>query len=288
MTVTLEPPRITHHTAVLNGIRQHWVSAGAGPPVYLLHGFPEMWFGWRKQIPVLAERYTVIAPDLRGYGATDKPAAGYDKRTMAADLLALMDHLGHDRIALVGHDRGARVATRFAKDHPHRLHRLAVVDNIPTLALSRTKNLAAPGLGWFFYFLRVPDLPEALIEGKEEVFLTHFYRGWSYNPEIFSQAELDVYVKNYQQPGAVRGSCADYRAMPQDAEQDAEDEHVLIECPVLSIWGADFVGVTLVDMEQTWRAMAKDVRTVAIDQCGHLCHEEKPDIVNAELLEFLK
>ncbi|MFG2884590.1 alpha/beta fold hydrolase [Streptomyces sp. NPDC048297] len=93
---------ITHHTAELNGIKQHWVSAGQGPPVYLLHGFPETWYGWRKQIPVLAEQFTVIAPDLRGYGDTDKPAHGYDKRTMANDLVALMDHLGHERIALIG------------------------------------------------------------------------------------------------------------------------------------------------------------------------------------------
>ncbi|MGI3779834.1 MAG: alpha/beta fold hydrolase [Janthinobacterium lividum] len=116
-----ETADVEHHTAVLNGIRQHWVSAGDGPPVYLLHGFPETWFGWRKQIAVLAEHHTVVAPDLRGYGATDKPASGYDKRTMAADVVALMDHLGHPRAAVVGHDRGARVATRLVKDHPDRV-----------------------------------------------------------------------------------------------------------------------------------------------------------------------
>src|ERR1700722_20950324 len=103
--------RVTHHTARLNGITQHWVISGDGPPVYLLHGFPETWFAWRKQIPVLAERYTVIAPDLRGYGDTEKPAFGYDKRTMAKDLAALMDHLGHKRAPVVGRDRGARKRT---------------------------------------------------------------------------------------------------------------------------------------------------------------------------------
>lgn len=283
----LEPAGITHHTARLNGIRQHWVSVGQGPPVYLLHGFPETWFGWRKQIPALAEHYTVIAPDLRGYGATDKPATGYDKRTMAADVIALADHLCHRRIALVGHDRGARVATRFAKDHRDRLDRLVVMDNIPTLAIARNFNAAAARVGWFFIFLGIPDLPEALIEGREEVFLTHLYRSWSYNPEIFTPDEIDVYVKNYQQPGAVRGSCADYRAMAEDVAQDIEDSDKSIDCPVLSIWGKDFDGATLIDMEQTWRDMATDLRTRAVDRCGHLPHEEQPDVVNAELLSFL-
>ena len=133
---------VTHHTARLNGINQHWVSAGDGPPVYLLHGFPETWYAWRKQIPVLAERYTVIAPDLRGYGDTEKPACGYDKRTMANDLAALMDHLGHERAPILGHDRGARVGTRFAKDHRERIDRFVAMDNVPTRILMENPSRA--------------------------------------------------------------------------------------------------------------------------------------------------
>jgi len=134
---------VTHHTARLNGITQHWVTAGGGPPVYLLHGFPETWFAWRKQIPVLAERYTIIAPDLRGYGETEKPHSGYDKRTMANDLAALMDHHGHKRAPIIGHDRGARVGTRFAKDHRDRIDRFAALDNVPTRILVENST---PGL----------------------------------------------------------------------------------------------------------------------------------------------
>ena len=287
--MTLEPAGITHHTARLNGIKQHWVSAGSGPPVYLLHGFPETWFAWRKQIPVLAEKYTVIAPDLRGYGATEKPASGYDKRTMANDVIALMGHLGHNRIALVGHDRGARVATRFAKDHRDRIDRLVVMDNIPTRILVRDFDAAKLKLGWWFMgFLGVPDLPETLVAGNEEAFFTHFYRSWSYNPEMLSQAEIDVYVANYRQPGAVRGSCADYRASGEDVAQDNVDADELIDCAVLTIWGADFEGVgQLYDVVEVWRGMASDVRGVAIPECGHLLQEEKPDEVNSELIKFL-
>lgn len=280
---------VTHHTATLNGILVHWVSAGSGPPVYLLHGFPETWYAWRKQIPVLARNFTVIAPDLRGYGDTGKPAAGYDKRTMANDLVALMDHLGHDRIALVSHDRGARVATRFAKDHPERLDRLVVMDNIPTRVVAETYDIAKARAGyWFFTFLAVQDLPEALIAGKEREFLTHFFRSWSYNPDMLDQDEIDYYVRAYQQPGAIRGACQDYRAGAEDVAQDLEDKDQLIQCPVLSIWGADFALVGEgYDVLEVWKTVAKDVRGVAIPECGHLCQEEKPTEVNEEICSFL-
>ena len=181
LTVSL---RVTHHTARLNGITQHWVTAGDGPPVYLLHGFPETWFAWRKQIPVLAERYTIIAPDLRGYGDTEKPAFGYDKRTMANDLAALMDHLGHKRTAIVGHDRGARVGTRCAKDYRERIDRFATMDNVPTRILTQSDNPHVSQIAWFVRFLNVPDLPEALIAGREDAWLTHFYRSWCYDPGL--------------------------------------------------------------------------------------------------------
>ncbi|MFF4717406.1 alpha/beta fold hydrolase [Streptomyces eurythermus] len=284
-----DPTGVTHHTAVLNGIKQHWVSAGHGPPVYLLHGFPQTWYAWRKQIPVLAERFTVIAPDLRGYGDTDKPASGYDKRTMANDIAALADHLGHERIALAGHDRGARVGTRFAKDHPERLDRFVAMDNIPTRIIAETYDVRLARQGyWFFTFLGVPDLPEALIAGREETWLTHFYRSWSYNPDMLTPDEIAVYVRAYQQPGAVRGSCMDYRAAPQDVAQDQEDADRLIDCPVLLLWGEDFSAVgQAYDVLDVWKSMARDVRGVPIARCGHLCQEERPDVVNRELLDFL-
>jgi haloacetate dehalogenase len=166
-----------------------------------LHGFPETWFAWRKQIPVLAERYTIIAPDLRGYGDSEKPAFGYDKRTMANDLAALMDHLGHKRAAIVGHGRGARVGTRFAKDYRERIDRFVTMDNVPTRILAQNENPHVNQIAWFVRFLAVPDLPETLIAGREEAWLTHFYRSWSYDPNMLSPEEIDVYVRAYQQPG---------------------------------------------------------------------------------------
>jgi haloacetate dehalogenase len=280
---------VTHHTAQVNGIRMHFAEAGDGPPVYLLHGYPETWFAWRKQIPVLAERYRVIAPDLRGYGETEKPSTGYDKRTMAADVRALMRHLGHERITLVGHDRGARVATRFAKDYRDAIDRLVVMDNIPTRVVFASTDAVLARKYWFFHFQQVPDLPEALVQGREETFLRHFYSTWTYDPEALSDDEIAVYVRAYSQPGAFRGAFNDYRAGAEDLGQDLEDADRLIDAPTLAIWGADFELVAgLFDVYEVWKSMAHDVRGTAIPRCGHLPQEEQPDAVNRELLEFLK
>ncbi len=136
----IDIPGMTHHTTRVNKIKIHFVEAGEGPAVCLLHGFPETWFAWRKQIPVLAQYYHLIAPDLRGYGDSEKPQSGYDKRTMATDIYELMRHLGIDKIALIGHDRGARVGTRFAKDYRNAIDRIAVLDNIPTRVILQTVN----------------------------------------------------------------------------------------------------------------------------------------------------
>ena len=283
------PAESRHLTIRANGIRQHYIEAGSGPPVVLLHGFPETSFAWRHQIPVLAERFRVIAPDLRGYGETDKPAHGYDKRTMARDVLSLLDELGISRIALVGHDRGARVATRFAKDHPHRLDRLVVMDNVPTRIVARSMNPQIARAYWFFAFHLVPDLPEALIAGREDIWLRHFFSDWCFNPHAISGADFDHYVAAYRAPGAVRGAMADYRANAEDLAQDEVDADVKIGCPTLSLWGADFgaVGKTF-DMAAVWAEMADDLRAVPIPQCGHLPQEEQPNRVNELLLEFLE
>lgn len=281
-------PGTTRHTAEINGIKIFWMEAGAGAPVYLLHGWPETSFAWRKQVPALSQHYKLIIPDLRGYGETAKPATGYDKRTMAADIRALMSHLGHEKIALVGHDRGARVATRFAKDHRHAIDRLVVMDNIPTRVVFQSMNAKIAKGYWFFTFNQVPDLPEALIQGREEIWLRHFYSSWSYDPQMMRDEEVTEYVRAYSQPGALRGGFNDYRAGAEDLAQDIEDADRLIDCPILTLWGRDFdlVGGAF-DVLEVWKGMGSDVRGLAIPECGHLPQEEKPEIVNAELLSFL-
>ncbi|SHM15336.1 Pimeloyl-ACP methyl ester carboxylesterase [Rhodanobacter sp. OK091] len=279
---------VRHHTLKANGIRQHYIDAGAGPVVVLLHGFPETNYAWRHQIPVLAERYRVIAPDLRGYGKSDKPATGYDKRTMAADLSALLDSLDIGPIALVGHDRGARVATRFTKDNPDRVKRLVVMDNVPTRIVAQSMNAHIAKSYWFFLFHQVLDLPEALIAGREDIWLRHFFTDWCYDPQTIRNNDFDAYVEAYKAPGAVRGAMADYRAAPEDVRQDEVDADIKIRCPTMSIWGEDFEAVGgSFDMAAVWRGMAENLRAEPIAQCGHLPQEEQPEIVNRLLVDFL-
>jgi haloacetate dehalogenase len=241
----IDIPGIGHHTATVNKIKMHFVEAGAGPTAFLLHGFPETWFAWRKQIPILARHYHLIVPDLRGYGETEKPQAGYDKRTMATDIYELMHHLGIAKVALVGHDRGARVGTRFAKDYRQAIDRLVVLDNIPTRVILHTLNAERARQQWFFLFNQIPDLPEALIGDHVEIWLRHFYRTWSYNPEMMNDQDVAVYVKAYSQPGALRGAFNDYRAGPEDVAQDDADADQLIDVPS---W---FYGVQIL---KWWRA----------------------------------
>jgi haloacetate dehalogenase len=281
-------PTLTRHTVRVNGIRMHVAEAGKGAPVVLLHGYPETWYAWRNQWPDLAQNYHVIMPDLRGYGDSDKPDSGYDKRTMAEDIRQLIAHFGYERISLVGHDRGARVATRFAKDNRQMVDRLAVLDNIPTRVVFTSTDAKLAKLYWFFYFQQVPHLPEALIEGREEIFLRHFYSTWCYNPAAIDELAVAEYVRAYSQPGALRGAFNDYRAGPVDLQQDIEDADDLIECPVLALWGSDFelVGQAF-DVLSVWKAMAKNVHGVAIPHCGHLPQEEQPERVNRELRDFL-
>jgi pimeloyl-ACP methyl ester carboxylesterase len=256
--------------------------------VVLLHGFPETSFAWRFQIPALAPQYRVIAPDLRGYGETDKPSKGYDKRTMANDIVELLKTLGVGRVALIGHDRGARVATRLAKDHPDVVDRLVVMDNVPTRIVAREMNAKVAREYWFFMFHQIPDLPEALIAGREDVWLRHFFSDWCQDPMTISGEAFETYVKAYSAPGAVRGAMSDYRASAEDVAQDLEDTERKIRCPVLSLWGADFGAVgRLFDMEAIWSEMAENLSVAPIERCGHLPQEAQPEAVNRLLLDFL-
>jgi len=279
---------LTHHTVTVNGLRMHYVESGDGPPVVLLHGFPETWYAWRQQIPVLAKHYRVIAPDLRGYGETQKPATGYDKKTMALDILELMHHLGIERAAVIEHDRGARVGLRLAKDFPSAVSRFAALDNIPTRTIFEKMDAAVARTHWFFLFNAIQDLPEALVGGREEVWLRYILSSWCHNPELLTDEEIGVYVKAYGRPGALRGAFEDYRAAATDVSQDTADENVLLEMPTLVFCGEDFAaGGKLWDFREVWRHYAKNIEFVSVTECGHLPHEEKPKFVNDGLQRFL-
>ena len=276
--------------ATVDGLRMHYLAQGEGPLVVLLHGWPQTSYCWRHIIGPLASHFTVIAPDLRGYGLTDKPLTGYDKRTMAADVRALVRQLGHEKILLVGHDRGARVAHRYALDHPDEVERLVVMDIIPTREMWRRFDMTtgiAKGT-WHWTFHLQPDLPERLAGADVRGYLGYFFERWTMNRAAVDEG-VDEYVRAFSRPGALRAGFDDYRAsFPDDADHDEADWGAgrRLTMPALALWGTAGLAAHL-PVTDIWRDYARDVRGAAIPDCGHFLAEEQPDLVLDQLRAFL-
>jgi haloacetate dehalogenase len=278
-----------HGFAQVNGIRLHYVRQGSGPLVLLLHGWPQTWYEWRHLVPALASDYTVVAPDLRGYGLSDKPRGGSDKRTMAADVRELARHLGRERVRLVGHDRGARVAHRYALDHPDEVERIALLDIIPTREMFRRTDVTIARGFWHWFFHLQPDLPELLVGGNVEAYLRWFYERWTWNRAAFPPEVIDVYVRSFSAPGALRAGFDDYRASyPHDMEADDASAEAAqrLTMPALVMWGATGLIDTLPVLD-IWRDYAADVTGEALPECGHFLPEEQPEVVTERLRAFL-
>lgn len=272
--------QLEHHAALANGVRIHYVRAGQGDPVVLLHGFPQTWYMWRKIIPALAERYTVIAPDLRGFGESSKPIGGYDKRTVAEDIYQLVRGLGFEKIFLVGHDLGGPAAYAYACAHPEDVRRLVILD----VEITIDRATAAEYFTRLFHlsFHAEPDIAVALVAGRERVYLTHFYRK-CYNPGAFSHADIDEYIAAFSAPGALRASMAHYGAIWTDLKHNIENAKTLLEMPVLALGGEMSFGERTVSSA---RKIAKDVRGRSLPRCAHWVAEEEPEALLAELLTF--
>jgi len=254
----------------------------------LLHGYPQTGHMWRKVMPALAERFTVVAPDLRGYGDSDRPIGGYDKRTMAADIADVIRALAIEPVVLVGHDRGARVAHRFALDHPSLLTRLVVLDIAPTYdVFARTDQVSARAR-WHWYFHQLPDLPEALTAGREEIYLRYMYRTSAYNPAAIEEEAVEEYVRCFRQPGAMRAGFEDYRAGATiDLEHDGADRDRKVAAPTLVLWGeAGGRRPQVPDMLGVWKERCERVEGHPVPGSGHFIPEEKPAAVIDAILKF--
>ena len=273
-------PCWAHHVAAVNGQRIHYVRAGQGDPVVLLHGWPQTWYMWRKIIPALAQKYTVIAPDLRGFGQSSKPIDGYDKRTVAEDIYQLVQSLGFEKIFLVGHDFGGPTAYAYASAHPEDVRRWVILD----VAITIDEAEANSYFTRLFHlsFNREPDIAVALVSGRERMFLTHFYRD-CYNPGAFTHADIDEYVASFSAPGAMRASMAHYGALFTDLKHNQENAKKPLEMPVLALGGSMSFGKLA---EVSARRIAKDVRGGVIEGCAHWVAEEQPEALIAELLAF--
>ena len=280
-------------TASSDAVAIHLAIGGSGPPLLLLHGHPHTHVTWHKIAPRLAERFTVVAPDLRGYGDSAKPDGGenhvnYSKRVMAADQMAMMRALGFNRFAVVGHDRGGRVAHRMALDHPDAVERVAVLDIAPTATMyARTDQEFATRYFWWFFLIQPAPLPERLIDADPEFFLRTHIEAQSKTPGSTSEAVFQEYLRCYQDPATRHAICEDYRAAAGiDLEHDAADSDRRVEAPLLALWGAQGTVGKLYDVLETWRAKAREVRGCALD-CGHTLQEEAPEATLKELLGFL-
>jgi haloacetate dehalogenase len=263
-------------------------TGGSGPPVLLLHGYPQTHFEWHRVAPELAKRFSVVAPDLRGYGDSSKPPAGvnqanYAKPAMARDMAEVMERLGHRQFAVVGHDRGGRVAHRLAIDHPERVTKLTILDIIPSLRMFQTvdKAFATRNFHWFFLAQPAP-FPEQMISSNPEAWLA---RAGQKSPFIAPEAYAE-YLRCLRNPETVRAMCEDYRANASiDLEQDTADLAKKITCPLLVLWG-EKGGMPRFDVIAEWRTRANNVRGKAVPGT-HWIPEELPAELLAELVPFL-
>jgi haloacetate dehalogenase len=274
-------------TVRANGIRINAWVGGAGPAVLLLHGYPQTAQMWRKVAPRLLSRFSVVCPDLRGYGDSDKPRDGYDKRTMARDMHELMLALGHASYALVGHDRGARVAHRQALDQPDAVTRLCVLDIVPThTVFARTERRLAAAY-WHWFYFQAPDLPEQMISAAPEAFLRYLLRAWCFRAGAIEEPMMQEYLRAFTLPGTIRAGLEDYRAAAtRDFEDDERDLGRHVRCPVLAIWGEFGKMHELFDVLAAWREKAERVEGRAL-ACGHFIPEEAPEELLADLEAFL-
>lgn len=277
---------------VTSGATINLVTGGSGPPLLLLHGYPQTHVMWHLVAPRLAEHFTVVAPDLRGYGDSSKPDGGddhaaYSKRAMAQDQVDVMAHLGFERFAVAGHDRGARAAYRLAFDHPERVSKLAVLDIIPTHTVYSTVNRLVANAYYHWFMLIQPfDLPERLIGADPEYFLRTSIDRWSGSGLAgFDDRAIAEYVRCFRDPATIHATCEDYRAgATLDFAHDAEElGKRKIACPTLALYGR---GVALFKPLDVWREWASDLRGAELP-CGHFLPEEAPDETYQALREFL-
>ena len=281
-----------------SGTTINLVHGGSGPPVLLLHGYPQTHVMWHKVAPRLAERFSVVATDLRGYGDSGKPASDgdlsvYCKRTTAQDQVEVMAKLGFEAFHVVGHDRGVRVGHRMALDHPDRVRSLTSLDVVASQAAFDNMD-SGLAFAWFhWHLMRQPaPLAETLIGNSVKAYLDFLLEQWAAVEGAITEEAYAEYYRCFSNPETIRATCTDYRAIELDLVHDDADRGRKLTCPMLVLWAGNMAkrpgwqtGSRL-DMLTTWRERATDVRGRAID-CGHFLPEEAPEDTIEELLAFL-
>ncbi|MBM3550748.1 MAG: alpha/beta hydrolase [Alphaproteobacteria bacterium] len=267
--------------ARVNGVNLHYVRVGVGPNVVLLHGWPQTWFAWRSTMERLCSRFTLIAPDLRGLGLSERTAAGYDKQTVAADIRALIDAAAGGRAHVVGHDMGGKAAFMLAHLHPEHVDRLVMVDCL----VPGTENMdSLRGGAWHYGFHMAPDFPEMLTRGRERDYIAAQIRAWSYRKDAVPDDAIDEFARHYASDGGMTAGFNYYRALKDDAAAAASLKGRKLDMPVLAIAGRYGVGERLAD---ALRPQTTNLRSVIVEDSGHFVADEAPEQFCAQLEGFL-
>ncbi|WP_299443139.1 alpha/beta hydrolase [uncultured Rhodospira sp.] len=282
----------SRHQITANGVEVAVWMGGDGAPLLLLHGYPQTHAMWHRVAPGLADRFTLVCPDLRGYGDSEKPVGDaqhltYSKRTMAADMAALMTALGYETFAVAGHDRGARVTHRLCLDHADRVTRAAVLDIVPTHTMF-TRFQSAIAMSYYHWtFLAQPTpLPERLIGSDPDFYLDWKLGAWGTGLDAFAPEALAEYRRAFRDPACIHATCEDYRAAATiDLVHDEADLTARVRCPLLVLWGGRGVMEKTYDVLETWREKATDVTGQTVD-AGHFLAEERPAETLAALRGF--
>jgi len=273
---------IAERFAEVNGVRLHYRVAGTGSPVVLLHGYAQTGHMWLPLVPSLAQRHTVIVPDLRGAGASAKPESGYDKKTLAQDIHALTDSLGFDRVTVVGHDIGLMVAYAYAAQFPQATERVALMDAF------------LPGIGnwkdvwllrdlWHFHFYG--EVPLALVQGRERIYFEHFWNDFAADPKhSVPEADRQLYAAAYAQPGGMRAGFEYFRAFERDAQDFAQLATTRLAMPMLVLTGEKASGEFLIEQA---KLVASDVRGIVVKGSGHWLMDEAPAAVMPAIIDFV-
>ena len=282
-----EPAPLIHDSMYFSDLKMHYVRAGSGDPLVLLHGWPQTWYAWRKVIPLLANEFDVIAPDLRGFGDTSKPAGGYDKKSVANDVRRLVEALDLSSVHVVGHDVGAAVAYAHAAQWPDDVRSMTFIEgSLPAFGQEELMDVANGG-SWHFGFNMAGDISEELVRGRERLLIDYWMRRTTVgvvDPTSIEADALDQYEHSLAQPGGLRGSFAHYRALPQDRTDNVKLGQTKLSMPVLAVEGErGQAGHSIATMKR----VASNVSDAVVPRAGHYPAEENPAELAAILRRFL-
>ncbi len=281
--------KFNHRMVTAADIRFHLVEGGSGAPVILMAGYPQSWYAWRRVMPLLADHYKVIAVDLPGQGDSDKATDGYDTRTTGERINALIATLGYNRYFLAGHDIGSWIAYPYAARYPNEVIRLVLLDaNIPGVTLRSTIELGFEQnwRAWHFLFNTVPDLPEALLQGRERILIEWFFHRKTANPAgVFSAADIDEYERVYSKLGNLSGMLGYYRAVFEDMAQNKGIAKTRVKTPILALGGDKG---SAPDIYEAMKPLCENVRGGVIEDCGHYVPEEQPEVLTAKMIAFFQ